>query len=155
MANGQTGKYSTANWVATIVVILALGLWGSWLAWSTASPFEARPRPTELPLEYVLLTCSLLCLYSAALIGGWLASRTRVRAPGARSPLSVLTGAVTLYGLIVSAIFALSTPSEWSLAAVLPLGLMAYFHVHMARSARGEGGAARGDAEVTAGTGTV
>lgn len=154
VANGYTGKHSTANWVATTAVILALGLWGSWLAWSTASPFEARTRPDELPQEYVLLTCSLLGLYSAALIGGWLVSRTRVRAPGARSPLSVLTGAVTLYGLIATATFALSTASEWSLAAVLPLGLMAYFHVHMARSVR-EDRAAQSDAELTAGPGTV
>ena len=155
MSNGQTGEHSTANWVATAAVILALGLWGSWLAWTTASPFEAHPRPSELPQEYVLLTCSLLCLYAAALVGGWLVSRTRVPAPRTRSSLSLLTGAVTLYGLIAAAIFALSTASEWSLAAVLPLGLMAYFHIHMARSARGEGGAAQGDAEVAAGAGVV
>ena len=154
MSNGQTGEHSTANWVATAAVILALGLWGSWLAWTTASPFEAHPRPSELPQEYVLLTCSLLCLYAAALTGGWLISRTRVRAPGARSPLSLLTGAVTLYGLIATAIFALSTASEWSLAAVLPLGLMVYFHIHIARSVRGAG-AGQGDADVTAGTGAA
>lgn len=154
VANGQTGKRSRANWVATNAVILALGLWGSWIAWTTASPFEARPRPRELPQEYVLLTCSLLCLYAAALIGGWLVSRTRVRAPGARSPLPVLSGAVTLYGLIATATFALATASEWSLAAVLPLGLMAYFHIHMARSVRGAG-AGQGDADVQASTGAV
>lgn len=155
MATGQTGRRTTANWVATTAVILAPGLWGSWLAWSTASPFDTHVRPNELPQEYVLLTCSLLCLYAAALIGGWLVSRTRLRSPGARSPLSLLTGVVTLYGLIATAIFALSTASEWSLAAVLPLGLMAYFHIHMARSARGEGGVAQGDAEATVGAGAV
>lgn len=154
MEPGRTGKHSTANWVATVVVILALGAWGSWLAWTTAAPFEGLTRPNELPQEYVLLTCSLLCLYAAALNGGWLVSRTAVRAPGTRSPLSLLTGAVTVYGLIATATFALSTASEWSLAAVLQVGLMAYFHVHMARST-GEGGAVQDDAEATAVTGAV
>ena len=154
VANGQTGNHSTANWVATTAVILALGLWGSWLAWTTASPLEPQPRPSELPQEYVLLACSLLGLCAAALIGGWLISRTRVRAPGARSPLFLLTGAVTLYGLIATTIFALSTASEWSLAAVLPLGLMVYFHIHIARSVRGAG-AGQGDADVQASTGAV
>ncbi|WP_131885825.1 hypothetical protein [Dietzia cinnamea] len=61
---------------------------------------------------------------------------------------------MTLYGLIATTIFALSTASEWSLAAVLPLGLMVYFHIHIARSVRGAG-AGQGDADVQASTGAV
>lgn len=155
MASSQTGKHSSANRVGSIVVILLLGLWGSWQAWSASSPFGAGPASSGSPTEYVLLACSLLCLYAAALIGGWWVSRMRPLAPGARPPMSILVGAVTLYGSIATAIFAWSTASEWSLAAALPLGLMAYVHVHMAGSLHGEAGAGRGDAEVPAGSGTV
>lgn len=151
MALRQTGQYSTTYWVVTVVVILGSGLWASWFAWTTAAPFEPRLRPAGLPQEYLLLTCSLLALYGAAQLGGWLVGRTRDVAREARRPSTIMTGAVTIYGLIASAVFAVSTASEWSLAAVLPLGLMAYLHVLMVRSARGEAPPTRGDTAMPAG----
>ncbi|MCT2109921.1 hypothetical protein HMPREF3086_02815 [Dietzia sp. HMSC21D01] len=145
MAAGQTGGSSTANWAASVAVTLLLGLWGSWLAWSAASPLGNGPTPRELPQEYILLTCSLLALYGAALMGGWLISRGRGVGRWKRSPLTVLSALVTGYGLIATAVFAISTSSEWSLAAVLPLALMASMHFHLFRSARGEAVPVPGD----------
>lgn len=153
MSVRRTGERSDVYWVVTVVVILVPGLATSWLAWSIATPFRARLREAGLPQEYVLLTCSLLCLYGAALVGGWVARRNRLGERWALSPVTGPIGAVTLYGLIAASVFALSTASEWSLAAVLPLGLVAYFHLHWSRSARAEGGSSRDGAPSASGGG--
>lgn len=133
--------------------MLGMALWASWVAWSTAAPLGDGLTPRESPQEFVLLTCSLLCFYGAAMIGGWLLSRTR--AVGKRLPFMLLPSVVTGYGLIAAVVFALSTASAWSLAAVLPLALMAYMHVNLRRSAPGKADSASGDMHSAAGTATV
>lgn len=137
MSVRQVGERSTTYWIVSVLIMLIPGLGVSWLAWSVAAPFELRLRPGGLPEEYLLLTCSLLCLYCVALVGGWVVIRNGEGRRGASVAGAMAIGAVTLYGVIAALVFALSTGSEWSLAAVLPLGLIAYFHVQLFRSGRG------------------